>query len=69
MDGISVQVNAGHQRRKGGVTGTSEVLQVPKHLYKQEHLDFTSHWIVKEEDYSIEKVTEAVTARDLDSPM
>jgi hypothetical protein len=40
-------------------TGTLEVLQVLKHLYKSERLDFTSHWIAKEEDYSIEKATEA----------
>jgi len=36
-----------------------EVLQVLKHLYKQKRLDFTSHWIANEEDYSIEKATEA----------
>jgi hypothetical protein len=29
-----------------------------KHLHKEGHLDFTSHWIAKEEDYSIEKATE-----------
>ena len=40
-------------------TGMLEVLQVLKHLYKGEHLDFTSHWIASEEDYSIEKATEA----------
>ena len=34
-----------------------EVLQVLKHLYKQDRLDFTSHWIAKEEDYSIETAT------------
>ena len=34
-----------------------EVLQVLKHLYKQEHLDFTSHWMATEEDYSIETAT------------
>jgi hypothetical protein len=36
-----------------------EVLQVLKYLYKEERLDFTSHWIANEDDYSIEKVTEA----------
>jgi hypothetical protein len=36
-----------------------EVLQVLKHLYKQDRLDFSSHWIAKEEDYSIENATEA----------
>ena len=36
-----------------------EVLQVLKHLYKAERLNFTSHWIANEEDYSIEKATEA----------
>ena len=36
-----------------------DVLQVLRHLYKGEHLDFTSHWIASEEDYSIEKATEA----------
>jgi hypothetical protein len=30
----------------------------PKAPYKEECLDFTSHWIAKEEDYSIEKATE-----------
>jgi len=39
--------------------GMLEVLQVLKHLYKGERLDFTSHWIANEEDYSIEKATEA----------
>jgi hypothetical protein len=39
--------------------GTLEVLQVLKHLYKAERLDFTSHSIAKEENYSIEKATEA----------
>jgi hypothetical protein len=38
---------------------TIEVLQVLKHLYKQDRLDFTSHWIAKEEDYSIEMASEA----------
>ena len=28
-----------------------EILQVLKHLYKQDRLDFTSHWVAKEEDY------------------
>jgi len=36
-----------------------EVLQVLKHFYKKERLDFTSYWIVNEDDYSIEKATEA----------
>jgi hypothetical protein len=36
-----------------------EVLQVLKYLYKQEWLDFTSHWVAKEEDYSIETATAA----------
>jgi hypothetical protein len=36
-----------------------EVLQVLKHLYKGERLDFTSHWIANEEDYSIKKATKA----------
>ena len=36
-----------------------EVFQVLKHLYKEERLDFTSHWIANEEDYSTEKATEA----------
>jgi len=31
-----------------------EVLQVLKHLYKQERLDFASHWIASEEDDYIE---------------
>ena len=35
-----------------------EVLQVLKHIYKQGRLDFTSHLITTEEDYSIERVTE-----------
>jgi hypothetical protein len=39
-------------------TGMLEVLQVLKHLYKEERLDFTS-WIANEDDYSIEKATEA----------
>jgi hypothetical protein len=36
-----------------------EVLQVLKHLYKGDQLDFASHWIANEDDYSIEKATEA----------
>jgi hypothetical protein len=36
-----------------------EVLQVLKHVYKDGRLDFTSHLIVTEEDYSIESMTEA----------
>ena len=39
-----------------------EILQVLKHLYKQERLDFASHWIVKEEDYSIERASKAAIA-------
>lgn len=35
-----------------------EVLQVLKHIFKEGRLDFTSHLIVTEEDYSIESVTE-----------
>jgi hypothetical protein len=35
-----------------------EVLQVLKHLYKGERMDFASHWIATEEDYSIDKATE-----------
>ena len=34
-----------------------EVLQVLKHLYKEERIDFTSYWIANEDDYSIEKAT------------
>ena len=33
-----------------------EILQVLKHLYKQDRLDFISHWVA---DYSIEVATEA----------
>jgi hypothetical protein len=33
--------------------GMYEVLQVLKHLYDEEQLDFTSHWIADEDDYSI----------------
>ncbi len=36
-----------------------EVLQVLKHLYRGERLEFTSHWIARSEDYSIEKAMEA----------
>jgi hypothetical protein len=36
-----------------------EVLQVLKHLYEEEHLDFASQWIANEDDYSIEKATKA----------
>jgi hypothetical protein len=36
-----------------------KVLQILKYIYKQERLDLTSHWIAKEEDYSIEIATEA----------
>ena len=39
--------------------GMLEILQVLKHLYKEEHVDFTSHWIANEDDYSIEKATES----------
>ena len=35
-----------------------EVLQVLKYLYKQERLDFMSHWMCFDEDYSIEHATE-----------
>lgn len=35
-----------------------EVLQVLKNIFKEGRLDFTSHLIVMEEDYSIESVTE-----------
>lgn len=35
-----------------------EVLQVLKHIFKEGRLDFTSHLIITEEDYSIESVTE-----------
>jgi hypothetical protein len=35
-----------------------EVLQVLKHLYKQERLDFMSQWMSRKEDYSIEHATE-----------
>ncbi len=40
-------------------SGMLEVLQVLKHLYKGERLDFASHWIASEEDYSIEMATKA----------
>jgi hypothetical protein len=50
-------------RRSPLSAGLLEVLQVLKHLYKEERLDFTPHWITNEEledsDYSIEKATEA----------
>jgi hypothetical protein len=36
-----------------------EVLQVLKYIYKQGELDFTSDWIAKEEDYAIDRATEA----------
>ena len=35
-----------------------EVFQVLRHLYKEECLNFTLHWIAREENYSIEKATE-----------
>ena len=35
-----------------------EILQVLKHLYKEEHLQFSSHLIAKEEDYAIDHTTE-----------
>lgn len=38
---------------------TLEVLQVLKYLYKQDQLDFTSHWVAKEVDYSLDSATEA----------
>jgi len=34
-----------------------EALQVLKHHYKQDRLDFVSHLIAKEEDYSLENLT------------
>ncbi|KAI0263316.1 hypothetical protein BGY98DRAFT_1103916 [Russula aff. rugulosa BPL654] len=34
----------------------SEVLQVLKHLHKEEHIDFTSYWM-RTNDYSVEKAT------------
>ena len=34
-----------------------EILQVLKYLYKQDQLDFTSHWIANEDDYSIDNAT------------
>lgn len=37
----------------------SRDVQVLKHLYSEERLDFISHWIANEDDYSIEKTTEA----------
>jgi hAT family C-terminal dimerisation region len=39
--------------------GMLEVLQVLKHHYKEERLDFISHWIANEDDYLIEMATEA----------
>ena len=36
-----------------------EILQVLKQLYREKRLDFASHWIANEEDYSIEHATEA----------
>ncbi len=36
-----------------------EILQVLKQLYKEEHLQFVSHLIAKEEDYTIDHATEA----------
>jgi hypothetical protein len=36
-----------------------EVLQILKHIYKDEMFDFTSHLVASEEDYSIAKATEA----------
>jgi uncharacterized protein YaeQ len=35
-----------------------EILQVLKHLYKEEHLQFSSHLVAKEEDYAIDHATE-----------
>lgn len=40
-----------------------EVLQVLKHIFKEGRLDFTSHLIVTEEDYSIESVTETASGK------
>ena len=45
-------------RRSFPSTGVVEVLKVVKHFYREECLDFTSHWIANEDDYSIEKATE-----------
>ena len=36
-----------------------EVLQVLKYIYKQDELDFTSDWIAKDADYTIDRATEA----------
>src|SRR5712691_8225705 len=38
---------------------TLEVLQVLKQLYKEEHLQFVSHLVAKEDDYAIDHATEA----------
>jgi hypothetical protein len=38
---------------------TLEVLQVLKQLYKGEHLQFVSHLLAKEDDYAIDRATEA----------
>ena len=37
---------------------TLEVLQVLKQLYKEEHLQFVSHLVAKEDDYAIDHATE-----------
>jgi hypothetical protein len=37
---------------------TLEVLQVLKQLYKDEHLQFVSHLLAKEDDYTIDHATE-----------
>ncbi|KAG5634050.1 hypothetical protein H0H81_003615, partial [Sphagnurus paluster] len=40
--------------------GLMEMLQVLKYSFKQDQLDFTADWIVKEEDYTIDgAITEA----------
>src|SRR5438477_6802921 len=46
---------------------TLEVLQVLKYLYRQERLDFSSHWVAKEEDYSIDSATEAAISELISS--
>ena len=38
---------------------SAAMLEVLQHLYKEEHLDFASHWIAHEDVYLIEKATAA----------
>jgi hypothetical protein len=38
---------------------TLEILQVLKQIYKEEHLQFVSHLLAKEDDYAIDHATEA----------